>query len=46
MAVCAFSDMAAYLKFLDRDLIKSVNFKNFRTFVCIDEIKAQMDRLF
>lgn len=44
--VGAFPDMASYLKFIDRDLIESVNFSNFRTFVSVDEVKFDSLRSF
>jgi Lrp/AsnC family leucine-responsive transcriptional regulator len=37
--VAAFPDTDSYYRFVDRELIKSVNFSNFRTFVSLGEIK-------
>ena len=37
--VAVFPDTDSYYRFVDRELIKSVNFSNFRTFVSLGEIK-------
>lgn len=37
--VAAFPDTDSYYRFVDRELIKSINFSNFRTFVSLGEIK-------
>lgn len=46
VAVGAFPDTAAYKKFVDEDLIGSVNFSNFRSYVSIDDIKFDTSRSF